>query len=442
MKNKNKFPVRWHVCVGAFILPVAMSHAEPQSDAAGFVEGSHLKLLSRNYYWHQTGDAGKQKDWTQGEMLDFTSGFTQGVVGFGLDAFAYGAAKLDGGSGQVGSMTLPFRDDGNPADSYSKAGGSVKLRLSSTTLRYGDLQPQVPVFATGNYYQLNQTATGWMLDSAELSGLALGAGHFTSGTGYISTNHDGDLGLAYAGKSTSQIDYAGGAYSFSDQLSVMLYAAQFKDLMNQYYSNVNYILPLSDTQAFTFDFNIYRSVDSGQAEAGDINLTAASVSAAFSTGPHKFLLAIQRNDGDQPQDYAAIGSTRPGVAAGVYSGGIYLANATEISDFNAPNERSVQVRYDLDMSTFGVPGAKFTLKHLRGYDIDGTHLSEDSAYFDLYGKSEKEHETNIIAEYVVQSGPAKDLSAKVFQSWHSGASSTGGSITQTRFSLSYPLEIF
>ncbi|MNI51686.1 Porin D precursor [compost metagenome] len=281
-----------------------------------------------------------------------------------------------------------------------------------------------------------------MLDSAELSGLALGAGHFTSGTGYISTNHDGDLGLAYAGKSTSQIDYAGGAYSFSDQLPVMLYAAQFKDLMNQYYSNVNYILPLSDTQAFTFDFNIYRSVDSGQAEAGDINLTAASVSAAFSTGPHKFLLAIQRNDGDQPQDYAAIGSTRPGVAAGVYSGGIYLANATEISDFNAPNERSVQVRYDLDMSTFGVPGAKFTLKHLRGYDIDGTHLSEDSAYFDLYGKSEKEHETNIIAEYVVQSGPAKDLSAKVFQSWHSGASSTGGSITQTRFSLSYPLEIF
>lgn len=442
MKNKNKFPARWHVCVGAFILPVAMSHAEQQSDSAGVVEGSHLKLLSRNYYWHQTGDAGKQKDWTQGEMLDFTSGFTQGVVGFGLDAFAYGAAKLDGGSGQVGSMTLPFRDDGNPADSYSKAGGSVKLRLSSTTLRYGDLQPQVPVFATGNYYQLNQTATGWMLDSAELSGLALGAGHFTSGTGYISTNHDGDLGLAYAGKSTSQIDYAGGAYSFSDQLSVMLYAAQFKDLMNQYYSNVNYILPLSDTQAFTFDFNIYRSVDSGQAEAGDINLTAASVSAAFSTGPHKFLLAIQRNDGDQPQDYAAIGSTRLGVAAGVYSGGIYLANATEISDFNAPNERSVQVRYDLDMSTFGVPGAKFTLKHLRGYDIDGTHLSEDSAYFDLYGKSEKEHETNIIAEYVVQSGPAKDLSAKVFQSWHSGAPSTGGSITQTRFSLSYPLEIF
>lgn len=442
MNNKNKFLVRWHVCVGALILPVTMSQAEEQGDSAGFIEGSHLNLLSRNYYWHQTGDLGKQKDWTQGEMLDFASGFTQGIVGFGLDAFAYGAVKLDGGRGRTGSMTLPFHDDGEPADSYSKAGGSVKMRVSNTTLRYGDLQPQVPVFATGNYYQLNQTATGWMLDSADISSMTLSLGHFTSGTGYISTDHDGDLGLAYAGLSTPEIDYAGGSYSFSDHLSVMLYAGQFKDLMNQYYSNVNYVLPISDSKSLTFDLNIYRSVDSGQAKAGDINLTATSLSGAFSTGAHSFLVALQKNDGDQPQDYAAIGSTRPGVAAGVYSSGIYLANATELSDFNAPNEWSVQARYVVDMSPLGLPGLNFTLKHIRGYGIDGSHLPESSAYFGFYGQSEEEHETNVIAEYVVQSGPAKDLSAKVFQSWHSGASSTGGSITQTRFALTYPLEIF
>lgn len=442
MKNKNKFPAPWHFCACALMLPVAMSHAEGQADAEGFVEGSRLTLLSRNYYWHQTGDSGKQKDWTQGEMLDFTSGFTRGVIGLGADAFAYGAFKLDGGRGRVGSMSLPFRDDGAPADSYSKAGGSVKLRVSNTTLRYGDLQPQVPVFATGNYYQLNQTATGFMLDSAELPGLSLGAGHFTSGTGYISTNHDGELGLAYAGTSTSQVDYVGGAYSFTDQLSAMFYAGRYEDLMNQYYSNVNYVVPLSDAQAFMFDFNIYRSVDSGHAEAGDISVTAASLSAAFATGPHKFTLALQKIAGDQPHDYAAIGSTRPGVAAGVYSGGIYLANSTELSDFNGPNEQSFQVRYELDMASLGVPGLKVVVKHLRGYDIDGTHMADNSAYFGLYGKSEEEHETNIITEYVVQSGPAKDLSAKVFQSWHSGSPSTGGSITQTRFSLSYPLEIF
>jgi len=442
MKNKNKFPAPWHFCACALMLPAAMSHAEGQADAAGIVEDSHLNLLSRNFYWHQTGDAGKQKDWTQGEMLDFTSGFTQGVVGFGVDAFAYGAIKLDGGAGQVGSMSLPFRDDGEPADSYSKAGGSIKLRVSNTTLRYGDLQPQVPVFATGNYYQLNQTATGFMLDSAEVSGLSLGAGHFTSGTGYISTNHDGELGLAYAGTSTSQVDYAGGSYSFTDQLSATFYAGRFEDLMNQYYVNVNYVWPLSDVQALTFDFNIYRSADSGQAEAGDISVTAASLAAAFATGPHKFTVAVQKNDGDQPQDYAAIGSTRPGVAAGVYSGGIYLANAMEISDFNAPNEQSFQVCYELDMAPFGAPGLNVMAKHVRGYEVNGTHLPDDSAYLGLYGKSEEERETNIIAEYVVQSGPAKDLSAKIIQSWHSGSASTGGSLTRTRFSVSYPLEIF
>ena len=440
--NKNTSPRRLMAKVALVLMPASFSYASDQSDSAGFVNDSHLSLLSRNYYWHQTGDLGAQRDWTQGEMLDFTSGFTQGILGFGIDAFAYGAVKLDGSSNRTGSITLPFRDDGRPADSYGKAGGSIKARLSNTTLRYGDLQPQVPVFATGRFYQLNQTAVGWMLDSSDVEGATLSAGHFTSGTGYISTNRDGELGLAFAGVSTSQVDYVGGTYALSNQMSVSLYGARYKDLMDQYYTNLNYALSLSESQSLSLDFNLYRSLDSGQADAGSLNVTAASFSAAFAAGPHTFAVALQRNDGDQPHDYAAIGSTRPGVAAGVYSDGLYLANAAELSDFNAPNEQSVQVRYELDMLSFGVPGLTLMAKHIRGYDIDGSHVGSDSAYFGLYGKSEKEWETNLSAQYVVQSGPAKELSTKFIQSWHSGDDSTGGDITQTRLIISYPLQIF
>lgn len=443
MKEKNnKFSSGWGLSAAALIFPISLCYASEQAESAGFLEDSHLSLMSRNYYWHQTGDSGAQRDWTQGEMLNFSSGFTQGVVGFGFDAFAYGAIKLDGGQGRTGSMTLPFRDDGDPADNYGKAGGRVKMRLSNTTLKYGDLQPTAPVLYTGDYYLLNQTATGWMLDSAEIKDLVLSFGHFTSGTGYISTNHDGELGLAYAGVATPQVDYAGGTYLLSDQASVTVYGGRFKDLLSQYYSNFNYVLPLSDTNSLMFDFNVYRSLDAGQAEAGDINVTAASLSSAFTTGPHTFLLAFQRNDGDQPQDYAAIGSMRPGVYAGVYSSGIFLANATEISDFNAPNERSVQLRYELNMASLGVPGLMFTVKHTRGDGIDGSRLDGDSAYFGLYGKSEKERETNLMAEYVFQEGAVKDLSAKLFQSWHSGSASTGGSLAQTRVVISYPFDFF
>ncbi|QHA83898.1 outer membrane porin, OprD family [Pseudomonas mediterranea] len=423
------------------LMPTGICYANSQSESAGFLEDSHLNLLSRNHYWHQTGDLGTQRDWTQGEMLDFNSGFTQGVVGFGIDAFAYGAIKLDGSGKRTGSVTLPVRDNGQPADSYSKAGGSIKVQLSNT-LRYGDLQPKVPVFATGSSKLLNQTATGWMLDSGELKDIVLSAGLFTSGTSYLSTNRSGDLGLAFARVSTPQVGYIGGTYALSDQTSISFYGSRYENLMDQYYTNINQAIALSESQSLTLDFNLYRSLNSGEAKAGDINVTAASISAALATGPHTFALAFQRNDGDQPHDYAAIGSVSPGVAAGVFSDGLYLANAAELSDFNAPNEQSVQLRYELDMQSFGVPGLTLTAKHIRGTDIDGSKVNADSAYFGLYGKSEEERETDLIAQYIIPSGPAKALTTKLIQSWHSGDISTGGRITRTRLIISYPFEFF
>ncbi|MFL1526259.1 OprD family outer membrane porin [Pseudomonas sp. O230] len=439
---KNIFPLNMLAGAMVVLTPFSVVYANAQSESNGFVEDSHLNLISRNYYWHQTGDLGHQRDWTQGEMLDFTSGFTQGLVGLGADAFAYGAVKLDGQKGRTGSMIQPFDSQGEPSDSYSKAGASVKVRISNSTLKYGDLQPQVPVFAVGNYYLLNQTATGFMFDTTDVPGTSISAGHFTSGTGYISTAHDGELGLSYAGVNTRQVDYLGGVYAFGEHASVTLYGSRYEDLMDQYYTNLNYAMPLSDSNSLTFDFNLYRSLDSGSANAGDINVTAASISVAYATGAHTFTIAGQRNHGDQPQDYAGLGGRSPGVNAGAFSNGIFLANAAEISDFNAPNEQSLQLKYDLNMAEFGIPGMTLSAKHVRGDDIDGTKVDESSAYFGFYGKSEKEHETDVAAQYIVQAGPAKDLTAKLFQSWHSGDDSVGGHVMQTRLVLSYPLAIF
>jgi imipenem/basic amino acid-specific outer membrane pore len=94
------------------------------------------------------------------------------------------------------------------------------------------------------------------------------------------------------------------------------------------------------------------------------------------------------------------------------------------------------------MQPLGIPGLTFMAKHLRGRDIDGTRVSENSAYFGFFGKSEKERETDLSVQYVIQGGPLKDLKTKLFQSWHSGAQSTGGSVMQTRLVLSYPFDFF
>ncbi|WP_122588848.1 OprD family outer membrane porin, partial [Pseudomonas viridiflava] len=51
---------------------------------------------------------------------------------------------------------------------------------------------------------------------------------------------------------------------------------------------------------------------------------------------------------------------------------IFLANSL-LSDFNGPNEKSLQIAYVLNMASYGVPGLKFNIYQARGWDIDGTN---------------------------------------------------------------------
>src|SRR3546814_15693994 len=52
------------------------------------------------------------------------------------------------------------------------------------------------------------------------------------------------------------------------------------------------------------------------------------------------------------------------------SDSIFLDNSIQYSDFNSPKERSWMVRYDLDMSSYGVPGLSFMTRYGRGTDAD------------------------------------------------------------------------
>ncbi|WP_430765428.1 OprD family porin, partial [Pseudomonas citronellolis] len=430
--------------LGGFALSVALglpglASASEQSDSKGFIEDGSLNLLSRNLYWHQTADDSHQRDWSQAFMLNYASGFTQGTVGFGIDAFGYLGLKLDGGSGRVGSPNIPYDSDGDPQKSYGKAGGDVKVRISNSTLAFGDMQPSAPVFATADNYLVPQTATGFHFSSHEIDGLDLDAGRFTAGTGTTTTRHDGDLIASYAGVTSSAASYAGAKYSFNKQFNASLYADRLQDVWNQGYLNLNFTQPLADQQSLGLDFNLYRTQDSGDARAGQIDTTAYSLAAAYTLGAHTFTLAGQKVHGDQPFDYMGFGSMDAGNAAGRYGNSIYLADSVQYSDFNGPNERSWQARYDLDMSSFGVPGLSFMVRHIRGYGIDGGHLDASSAYYGAYGDDDREHETDAEAKYVVQSGPAKDLSFHLRQAWHAGDPSTGGHLEQTRLITEYPL---
>ncbi|MEX5669707.1 OprD family outer membrane porin, partial [Pseudomonas neuropathica] len=68
-------------------------------DASDFIEDSKLKLQLRNVYFNEnfrdehglsarsaSTAKSERTEWAQGFLLDFQSGFTPGVVGFGADA--------------------------------------------------------------------------------------------------------------------------------------------------------------------------------------------------------------------------------------------------------------------------------------------------------------------------------------------------------------------
>lgn len=386
------------VSAGSTQFAVADAFVSDQAEAKGFIEDSSLDLLLRNYYFNRDGKSGSgdRVDWTQGFLTTYESGFTQGTVGFGVDAFGYLGLKLDGTSDKSGTGNLPVMNDGTPRDDYSRAGGAVKVRISKTMLKWGEMQPTAPVFAAGGSRLFPQTATGFQLQSSELEGLDLEAGHFTEGKQGTTTKSRGELYATYAGETAKSADFIGGRYAITDNLSASLYGAELEDIYRQYYLNSNYTIPLASDQSLGFDFNIYRTNDEGKAKAGDISNTTWSLAAAYTLDAHTFTLAYQKVHGDQPFDYIGFGENGSG------GGGdsIFLANSVQYSDFNGPGEKSWQARYDLNLASYGVPGLTFMVRYINGKDIDGTKMSDNNVGYKNYGYGEdgKHHETNLEAQ--------------------------------------------
>jgi imipenem/basic amino acid-specific outer membrane pore len=432
--------------------PLAMADDKPSN---GFLEDSHLKILNRNFFFHRdfrngvSNSGGRNafkpaserngyaEEWAQGFLADYASGFTSGTLGFGIDAYSYLGVRLDTGGGRAGLRLVQVSEEGHPQDSFSKTGASVKTRLSKTTLRYGNLFPAVPVFSVNVVRLMPSSATGWMIESDDLSPVHLDAGYFTSRGGVDSSDNDDnfttDYGLPIAIKT---VTYGGAVYK-NDDFTASFYGSEAKDTWNQYYVNLKQRVPLTEGQSLLFDFNAYRTLDTGRQLASVINNTTWSLSAAYRLKAHTLTLAYQKVDSDEPMDW---------VGFGTMSGSIYLANAVQYSTFTEPNERSVQLRYDLDLAAFGIPGLSFMTRYVRGDDIGNAH-SDNTFYTTRYrypaGSDTRHWERDIEARYVVQSGKAKDMSFRLRQATH--RSSTGyryPDINEVRLIVDYPLNIF
>jgi len=350
----------------------------------------------------------------------------------GVDAFGLYALRLDGGKGRSGAGGIDFfkqGDSGNAADDLSKGGAAVKFRLSSTTLTYGDQMPALPVLNYDNSRLLPESYTGTLITSKEIKGLELNAGRFTAESRKSAEGRDSG-GL-------KSINVLGGSYQFTEQFKAAVYASDVEDVLKKQYLNANYVFPIDKDQSLTLDFNGYRTKldDSYVRESGatgDDN-KIWSLAATFATGPHSFTLAHQRSTGDSNLGYAYGGYQKDQGRVGDGGNTIYLANSYW-SDFNAEDERSWQLGYGLDFGSFGVPGLSYNFAYVRGDNIT-TSTSEGGTEREIFNQF----------KYVVQSGPAKDLSVKLRSSIlrvSQKSSEYNVSGNEVRVFVDYPINIF
>lgn len=449
MAIKNK----WRIGIAKFILLVSdVSHsmAGAQQDAAGLWEDSSFQLLNRSVYDYRsykhgaTNGAARNafkpklernryaEEWGYGVMATYESGFTQGTVGFGFDAHSYLGVRLDSGGGRAGKIRLfPVKNDGHPRNHFGRIGGSVKLRASSTTLKYGIMRPKTPIFSSSDTRLLPETSTGWLLTSREIKQLMLQIGHFTASADRNANKNTSRFVVNYAnpafqyGKS---FDFMGGTYSGVKDLSITAYTSRYENNWRTHYLGTYYSYHLSNKDVLSFDLQVYRSQDTGKSYAGNISNTTWSLLSHYKTGFHTFTLGYQKVHGDTPFDY-------------VTRGAIWLGNAAQLSDFNAPHERSWQVAYELDLAIWRLNGLSFSVAYIKGSGIDGTKMDKQSAYAWLgYGKNGKHWERDLTLKYKVQRGFAKDLLVLLRYDVHRGNKAQAELDTnQVRVSMEYPL---
>ena len=435
-KRKSGLPFWLSVIVAS---TTATAHAdEAMQTGQGFLDGATLNVLSRNFYlnsdYRSPSASGKsyKAEWAQGFIGAFESGFTPGLLGFGLDSHAFLGVKLDSGKGRSGTGLLPVDSDGRSENNYSSAGGALKIKASKTTVAYGEMMVETPVFDTADKRLQPEYATGFLLNSREIDGINMQAGHFTAFKNQDSSSSKGNFSGYGANTDAGGISFVGADLFTQSPVGGALYASTLTDTWHQYYGNLH----LKQPGVFV-DANLYHTRDTGEALAGAIDNTAFSLSGKYTVNAHGFTLAYQKVNGDTPFDFVGGDS-------------IYLANSIKYADFNGAHEQSWQVRYDLDLSTFGVPGLAFMTRYVKGTQIDGTHAPQGGAYnpFDeatgtfvpQQGDGGRHWERDIDLRYIVQSGAAKDLSLQLSHVSHrANAAQAGDDIDRVYVVIQYPL---
>ncbi|BAP42735.1 OprD family porin [Pseudomonas sp. 21LCFQ02] len=439
-------------------LAVTLGVLAQQAGAAGFIEDSKASVSSRTLYfkndWRES-TAHDHQETATGLKFDYSSGFTQGTVGFGLDAQALVGVHLDGGRGYRSAATngaiTPSDRDGSAVSEWTRAGANVKARFSKTELKLGNaLAPNLPILVTNDGRLLPQAFEGGILTSKDLDGVTFTAGQLTKSIGRASSNWT-DLSVGGATKGSDEFRFAGADWKVTKDLTLQYYFANLEDFYKQHFLGLVHVYPISEGQSFKTDLRYFDSSSDGNnssrtagytfnnnggyaKNAGEVDNKTWSAMFTYSLGGHAFMVGHQQvgdDGGFVSLNQGSITDGR-GRAEGNGGGSFYLFTDSMANGFIRAGENTTFGQYSYDFAKAGIPGLKASIAYLHGDDIKGTGANA--------GREFSEWERDMRVDYVIQSGPLKGFGTTVrhasFRS-ETGLNTTDTDQTRVIFNYTY-----
>ncbi|WP_442963624.1 OprD family porin [Pseudomonas sp. ES3-33] len=412
---------------------------------ADFLSDSKATLGMRNFYFNNDNRDGtavpsKTEEWAQGFMLDVKSGYTDGTVGFGVDALGLLGVTLDTGKGRhVGSSMIPSDSDNRAVDEWSRLGLTGKVKISKTDLRYGTLIPKLPILVANDGRVLPQTFDGSQITSSEFKDLTLTGGRIEHATGRGSTDQTGLAALGGT-RESNQFDFAGGDWKVTKDLTAQYYYAHLENYYTQQFFGLIHTLAFSDNQSLKTDLRYFNTDSSGENNSGTsgyrisgytkngdgvIDNRTWSAALIYSLGGHAITAGYQSvSDGSSFTQLNQGGL----VDKGAGGSSVYLYTDRLIQSFTRAGERTSFGQYAYDFAALGVPGLKASVIYLSGDNIKTRS-----------GDNQKEWERDIFLDYVLQSGALKGVGF----GWRNGKSNSEAARDQdqNRVFVSYSIPL-
>lgn len=381
------------------IVPLVLGVCTFNSHAGQFVDETKVNLTAKNYFF--TRDYKKEsaypaaRDWAQGFIFKAQSGFTDGKIGFGIDALGLVGINLLGKNTHYATANvLPVNQNNERPHTTGEFRLTAKAKMSETTLQAGTLTPMFPVLFSSPTRLFHQNYRGTQIKSNEIKNLTLNAIYVDRVNQRDSTNFEylqlaNPNGRFESAAISSRLHMLGGEYKVNNHYSVQFYNSILHDIYQQNYLDVKSKIPLLEGNLNT-NVRLFLSKDNGGALAGTIDNQHFSGSLGFTQNNHTFTVGYMQSFGDSA--LPTLSGTEP-----------YVTIDSMSADFINQDEKVYMLRYDYDFKDTSLNGFKIMTRYTNGYDINLPQFHKDNF---------KQNSWDIDLNYKVQSGILNGLNLR------------------------------